>query len=72
MTDRVHLIAERIWGLVTVLALGLALYDIATRGWAGGKTSLLFPAIAGAWYFTRRGVRRKIDASAEREADRSA
>ena len=31
MTDRVHLIAERIWGLVTVLALGLALYDIATR-----------------------------------------
>jgi len=70
MTDRVHLIAERIWGLIALLALGLALYDITTRGWSGGKTSLLFPAIAGAWYFTRRGVRRKIEASAEREADR--
>ena len=32
MTDRVHLIAERIWGLITLLALGLALYDITTRG----------------------------------------
>lgn len=64
MTERIHHIAERTWGIIALLALGLALYDIVTQGWASGKTSLLFPAIAGAWYFTRRGVRRKIEASA--------
>ena len=55
----------------TLIALGLATHDIVTRGWDGGKTSLLFPAIAGAWYVTRRGVRRKIEASADRDQDRS-
>lgn len=67
MTERVHQIAERVWGIIALLALCLAAYDIATQGWAGGKTSLLFPAIAGAWYFTRRGVRRKIESSANPE-----
>lgn len=67
MTERVHHIAERVWGIIALLALALAAYDIVTQGWEGGKTSLLFPAIAGAWYFTRRGVRRKIEASADRD-----
>ena len=72
MIDRVHLIAERAWAFIAILALGLAIYDIATRGWDGGKSSLLFPAIAGAWYLTRRGVRRKVESSADREEDHRA
>ena len=70
MTDRVHHIAERAWAVIALIALGLATHDIVTRGWDGGKTSLLFPAIAGAWYVTRRGVRRKIEASADQNQDR--
>lgn len=70
MTDRVHHIAERAWAAIALVALGLAVHDIVTRGWDGGKTSLLFPAIAGAWYVTRRGVRRKIEASADQNQDR--
>ena len=72
MIDRVNLIAERTWAFIAVLALGLAIYDIATRGWNGGKSSLLFPAIAGAWYVTRRGVRRKVESSADWEEDHPA
>ena len=71
MTDRVHHIAERAWAVIALIALGLAIHDIVTRGWDGGKTSLLFPAIAGAWYVTRRGVRRKIEASADQDQSRS-
>jgi len=72
MTNRVHLIAERTWAVIAIIALGLAAYDIATKGWDGGKTSLLFPAIAGAWYVTRRGVRRKIESSADRDGNKPA
>ncbi len=64
MTERVHLIAERLWAVIAVVALGVAIYDLATRGWAGGKISLIFPAIAGTWYLTRRALRKKIEASA--------
>ena len=64
MTERVHLIAERLWAVIAVVALGVAIYDLATRGWAGGKISLIFPAIAGTWYLTRRALRKIIEASA--------
>ena len=69
MTERVHLIAERLWAVVALIAAGVAIYDIATMGWEGGRMSLLFPAIAGAWYFTRRALRNKVEASALREAE---
>ena len=69
MIDRVHRFAERVWAFIAILALGLSIYDIATRGWEGGRSSLLFPAIAGAWYVTRRGVRQKVESSANKEED---
>ena len=71
MTDRIHLLAERLWALVALAAAGVAIYDIATLGWTGGRMSLLFPAIAGTWYLTRRALRRKVEASASRETEGS-
>ena len=64
MTERIHLIAERLWAVIALVAMGVAIYDLITRGWAGGKISLLFPAIAGTWYLTRRALRKKVEASA--------
>lgn len=69
MTERIHLAAERLWAVVALIAAAIAVYDIATLGWEGGKTSLLFPAIAGAWYATRRALRRKVEASAQRDGE---
>lgn len=63
MNQRVHLIAERLWGIIALVALLAALYHISQTGWASGKSALLFPGIAGAWYMTRRGLRRKLSAS---------
>ena len=71
MTDRIHILAERLWALVALAAAGVAIYDIATLGWAGGRMSLLFPAISGTWYLTRRALRRKVEVSASRETERS-
>jgi len=67
VTERVHLIAERLWAVVALVATAVAIYDIAIQGWEGGRMSLLFPAIAGTWYLTRRALRRKVEASAKRE-----
>jgi hypothetical protein len=63
MNQRVHLIAERLWGIIALVALLAALYHISQAGWEDGKSALLFPGIAGAWYLTRRGLRRKLSAS---------
>jgi len=68
MTDRIHLLAERLWAVVALAAAGVAIYDIVTLGWEGGRMSLLFPAIAGTWYLTRRALRRKVEASAGRDS----
>ena len=67
MTERVHLIAERLWAVVVLVAAAVAVYDISTQGGKDGRMSLLFPAIAGTWYLTRRALRRKVEASAKRE-----
>jgi len=48
--------------LMALLAAG---YHIAQQGWEAGKTTLIFPGIAGAWYMTRRGLRKKLSASGE-------
>jgi len=65
VTHRIHLIAERLWAVIALVALAVAIYDLITHGWAGGKISLIFPGIAGTWYLTRRALRKKIEASAE-------
>ena len=70
MSLRVHLIAERLWGLIALAALLAAGYHIVEQGWDAGKTALIFPGIAGAWYMTRRGLRKKLSAS-EKPAERS-
>ena len=67
MHQKVHLIAERLWGVIALIALFVALYHIFDKGWAVGKTSLLFPGIAGAWYMTRRAMRKKIYAHSEHD-----
>ncbi len=67
MHQKVHLIAERLWGVIALIALVASVYHIADKGWELGKTSLLFPGIAGAWYMTRRGMRKKIYAHSEQE-----
>ena len=60
MNPRVHLIAERLWGIIALLALTASLYHIYGNGWADGRSTLIFPGITGAWYLTRRGLRRKL------------
>lgn len=65
MHEKVHLIAERLWGVIALIALFAAAYHIVDKGWDVGKTSLIFPGIAGAWYMTRRGMRKKIFAHTE-------
>jgi len=65
MNERIHLIAERLWGVIALMALLAAGYHIAQQGWEAGKTTLIFPGIAGAWYMTRRGLRKKLSASGE-------
>lgn len=68
MTDRIHHMAERLWAIIALIAAGVAAHDIYSLGWPEGRTSLLFPAIAGAWYFTRRALRNKVEgAKAEKE-----
>ena len=60
MSFRVHLIAERLWGAIALVALLAAVYHIADAGWETGKSALLFPGIAGAWYMTRRWLRKRL------------
>ena len=67
MNQKVHLIAERLWGVIALIALFAAAYHLFDKGWETGKTSLIFPGIAGAWYLTRRAMRKKIFAQAENE-----
>jgi hypothetical protein len=61
MNNRIHLIAERMWGVIALLALLAAVWHIVTGGWESGKSTLIFPGIAGAWYMTRRGLRRRLE-----------
>jgi hypothetical protein len=63
MTQGIHIIAERLWGIISIVALLAALYHIFDAGWDQGRSALIFPAIAGAWYLTRRTLRRKLNAS---------
>jgi hypothetical protein len=51
--------------VIALIALFAAAYHIVDKGWDVGKTSLIFPGIAGAWYMTRRGMRKKIFAHTE-------
>ena len=67
MNQRVHLIAERLWGIIALVALAACVFHIVDRGWDAGKTALIFPGIAGAWYFTRRGLRRRLTVRSEGE-----
>lgn len=60
MNLRIHLIAERLWGAIALIALLASCWHISDAGWEVGKTTLVFPGIAGAWYFTRRGLRRRM------------
>jgi hypothetical protein len=66
MNQGIHVIAERLWGIIALFALAAAIYHIVDAGWARGRSALIFPAIAGAWYLTRRALRKKLSASAER------
>ena len=68
MNHRIHLIAERLWGMIALLALLYASRHIYIMGWDAGKTVLIFPCIAGAWYLTRRGLRRKLQAAGEEDS----
>ena len=68
MSHRIHLIAERLWGVIALVALLYAGQHIYTAGWDNGKSVLVFPGIAGAWYLTRRGLRRKLQASGEEDS----
>lgn len=65
MNHSVHIIAERLWGVIALVALIGALYHIMESGWDTGKSALVFPGIAGAWYLTRRSLRRKLSARDE-------
>lgn len=69
MIDKVHRTAERMWAIVAMAALALAFYDLYNEGWQGGRMSLLFPAIAGAWYWTRRSLRKKLESSSARSEE---
>lgn len=69
MNHRVHLIAERLWGAIAVIALLAAAWHLSRTGWEEGKSVLLFPAIAGCWFLTRRALRKKLSASEHRPED---
>lgn len=65
MNPRIHLIAERLWGVIALVALIASAYHILDAGWDRGKSTLIFPGIAGTWYLTRRGLRRKLTSSTD-------
>lgn len=60
MNPRIHIIAERLWGVIALVALCFSLFQILESGWDAGRSTLIFPGIAGAWYFTRRGMRKRL------------
>ena len=60
MNPRIHLVAERLWGVIALVALCFSLFQIGEIGWDAGRSTLIFPGIAGAWYFTRRGMRKRL------------
>lgn len=70
MNQGIHIIAERLWGIIALVALVAAIYHIIDAGWVHGRSALIFPAIAGAWYLTRRALRQKLSATAERMEER--
>lgn len=52
---------EIFWLLITVFAVGLAVYTIVTDGWEYGKWYIIFPLLAGAMYLFRRMLRKRYD-----------
>ena len=53
--------AEWFWIAAIALAIGVAVYDIATLGWEKGKTMLILPAVASVWFGFRRNFRKRLE-----------
>ena len=61
MKRKVHRFMEVFWLSIAIIALIMALYMIARRGWGDAWSYLLFPLLAGAMY----GLRKKMGNSKE-------
>lgn len=56
----IHRMVEILFLIIGAVSLLAALYEIVFYGWASGRDMLFVPAMAFAWYFLRRTVRKRI------------
>lgn len=52
---------EIFWLIMSVATAAIAIYTIIAEGWEYGKWYLLFPGLALAMYFFRRGFRKRYE-----------
>lgn len=61
--ENINKALERMWLILSVLALLMAIYFMVTEGVSEAYYYLIFPAIAGAMYMMRRAIRVRLENS---------
>lgn len=59
--NKMNKIVENLWLVLAIIAMGFAIFMLATKGWDKGATSLVFPLLCGVWYGFRRTMRKRME-----------